>query len=1024
MSLQLIYGPSGSGKSTYLSECILRDIKDGRRCYLLVPDQQEFITEDAYLKLLEPSARRWFEVTSFSRLYRKAANIWGGGAGSLPEAPVRMVLLWNAIRMLKGGLVQYTGAPDSALTSVMFSTLNEFFLSGKTPDQMAACLETLSEDSPLRAKLRDLSMISAFYQESLKDLTGVRHIDPCAFLAEQLAEHNYFEETHVYVDSFTGFTSSQSAVLERILCQADRVTVTVAADSLNSKLQHYAESVRMARRLTRTARNHGIEVESLSLTEDGRHRTASLRYLEKSIWNYSVRPGPDAPDDDGSVRLMACDTIYTEAEATALKIMELVSEGIRFSEIAVTVGQTEAYAGILDATFKKYGIPCFLSSRVDLAVKPISRMLLSALRVAAYNFRKEDLIALGKTGLCGVSRDELDLFANYCEIWDINGPSAFDRVWTMNPDGLSDRLTDRGKQILEAANRVRERLVPPLKELSGRLSQGSHPVTDCCTALYDYMTRMQIQTRIGEIAKREILENRNRDAGDTVRTYDEVCRVLVTLCDVLPEDTVFTLPEFSQALTILLQQTDLGSVPNVFDCVTIGASGHLRVEHIRAMFVLGLNDGELPASVSEKSLLTDSDRKELAAHDLELDSDADILMSRELFGLYRAFSKPSRYLIVSCQTHRPTGEDKNPSIAFRRIQALLPNAELTVVRDADIPEEAGPEPVRSEETEIFRAEADSAPVPSGPVILSSSSARTFETCPYRYFITYEMALTEKARAELSYSLSGTLAHKVLEDLLKDIYVRNRPFPADDAELMDRIRDTMNAALSGFTDSGALSPDRDFFKMHQLYKLTRNTFRMARGVLDELKTTQFRPSFFELYLGVPDNADGLHSPLRLDDGTDVLFKGKIDRVDLLKAPDGTYVRIGDYKTGKVPEPATDRQLWIYLMMLTSPFYTKSLHLPELIPASGCFFGPSQEDGKDLDMKGVYLDRPDVQNALPDTVCKPYSQNDFDQRMNDVRTEILDLAQRIQDGERPATPSKDACTNCPHAGSCPGLCHSST
>ena len=40
------------------------------------------------------------------------------------------------------------------------------------------------------------------------------------------------------------------------------------------------------------------------------------------------------------------------------------------------------------------------------------------------------------------------------------------------------------------------------------------------------------------------------------------------------------------------------------------------------------------------------------------------------------------------------------------------------------------------------------------------------------------------------------------------------------------------------------------------------------------------------------------------------------------------------------------------------------------------------------------------------------------------EHLSDKMRIQDGERPATPSQDACTNCPHAGSCPGLCHSAT
>ena len=55
--LKLIFGASGSGKSTYLEKAVREDVKARKRCYLIVPDQQEFITESSYLHILPPDAR-------------------------------------------------------------------------------------------------------------------------------------------------------------------------------------------------------------------------------------------------------------------------------------------------------------------------------------------------------------------------------------------------------------------------------------------------------------------------------------------------------------------------------------------------------------------------------------------------------------------------------------------------------------------------------------------------------------------------------------------------------------------------------------------------------------------------------------------------------------------------------------------------------------------------------------------------------------------------------------------------------
>ena len=54
--LNLIYGVSGAGKTAFLTERIHADIQAGRRCVLLVPEQQAYISERDFLAVLPQNA--------------------------------------------------------------------------------------------------------------------------------------------------------------------------------------------------------------------------------------------------------------------------------------------------------------------------------------------------------------------------------------------------------------------------------------------------------------------------------------------------------------------------------------------------------------------------------------------------------------------------------------------------------------------------------------------------------------------------------------------------------------------------------------------------------------------------------------------------------------------------------------------------------------------------------------------------------------------------------------------------------
>ena len=59
--LRLILGGAGSGKSYLVSEEIKKDIENGKRVYLIVPEQETVAREREMVFMLPPSAQLSFE---------------------------------------------------------------------------------------------------------------------------------------------------------------------------------------------------------------------------------------------------------------------------------------------------------------------------------------------------------------------------------------------------------------------------------------------------------------------------------------------------------------------------------------------------------------------------------------------------------------------------------------------------------------------------------------------------------------------------------------------------------------------------------------------------------------------------------------------------------------------------------------------------------------------------------------------------------------------------------------------------
>lgn len=1022
--LKLICGPSGSGKTKALVECIRKDIEVGTRCFLLVPEQQAYISERDLPTLLPQNAGLYFEVVNFSGLADDVFRVFGGNTQKSADAGISSLLMWDTLRTLSPLLCQYGKGKtaDGMLTSLMLSTISELRAGGITPNDLERAASEQTVDPRLRGKLSDIALIDATYRAKMEETFGDDPADKLERLAALLEDHTFFADCNIYIDSFTSFTSPEYAIISELLRQSKSVTVTLCADRFSSALPHFEAISQTEKRLAGLATRIGCDVERVLLTEKN-NTPLELNILAQSIWDFSIKEAERTPvpeKEREAVRIVAANNLYEEAEAAALHICELIQGGMRYRDIAVIVRDAEFYRGVLDAAFERYGIPYFLSERTDLASKPLSRLVLCALRAAAHGYRQADVLSLLKTGLCGVEMRDAAMFEEYCETWHISGKRFCEDAWSMNPDGLTTVISDRAREILRAANAVRSTIIPPLLRLSAAL-KASSTVRDFCNALYDYLISVDIPTRLSELASEELALGQRREAAETVRLYTRLTELLTTLCTLLPTTTVNT-DEFIAALSLLFSKTDLGSVPNVQDCVVIGSASMLRVENVRASLLLGLCEGEFPAAVSDDGVFTDDDKQILEGFDLFFSSRTKIRNSEELFYVYRAISKPSKKLFLSTVLQQTDGSARTPSLAFHRACFLLnKNPELFDITELRCTDETV---AHTSDTAVLSAPPATAPA---DLYLSQTNITAFVNCPYMYYLKYVLALREPQDATPSYMDDGTFLHYVFENFLRASVTPDKglriPTEEEIEELADRI---ISQYLSEIFPGGT-----DWLGerlLHQFARLRNLAILTLRDILAELRASSFLPSEFEKGIGKKESDSLPPVTIRLKSGSTVHLTGKIDRIDICENDGHRYMRVVDYKTGEHTfsaedvETGSDIQLVLYLYAYLSAFPTTEAYGAQYLYTTNVKGVPTiQRSGFCLNDEALNRIADQTATAVYTKPLTAVSAEEIALLQATMKNTVSAIAERILAGEAQKTPSESACKRCPARTNCDRAYH---
>ncbi|MBR5601629.1 MAG: exodeoxyribonuclease V subunit gamma, partial [Clostridia bacterium] len=531
----------------------------------------------------------------------------------------------------------------------------------------------MPKEEPLAEKLRDLGSVIGCFEAELEHRFegGEDDLDRLAQLLQGEAAA-LFTHTHIYVDSFTDYTKQELEILRALMRHAPSASFSFSLNDPSDDGIHLASPVATHRLLRRIADELALPVQFVR--PEKRRAQSAKEYLARNIFCMNAEPAPLAMAESPDIAVTLCEDPFAEAEAVTAEIQRLVRAGCRYRDITVVLRDATARSGILDAAMEREGIPFFLSEKTDITTRPLIKLILLALRICQNGWRDEDVVSYLKTGLCGPSADDINLFEEYVNVWHPRGARRYVTPFTRNPDGYDEEPTARGARISEGANRVRAHITPTLLDFFTALDN-AEGATAMCRALYSFLCSLGVAEQLKDEAAAALAAGDRRDAEELSKLYGVVVEALDAIALAL-EDEPLSVAQFAEALRLVFSRTDIGSIPTSADEVTVGSASMLRADHPRFVLILGLNDGEFPRNVSDEGLLSDAEKEHLRAHGLEFPSNRAERASDELFFIYRALCAPREGLHLFYNKSTTAGAACAPSIAISRAKALFPG--LTV----------------------------------------------------------------------------------------------------------------------------------------------------------------------------------------------------------------------------------------------------------------------------------------------------------------------------------------------------------
>lgn len=938
MALQFYFGPSGSGKSKRLHQDVLHMAAKDPDCnfLFLVPDQFTMQTQTDLVKESPGGGIMNIDVLSFGRLTHRIFEETGYGRKPVLDDTGKSLVLRKVASTVKEELPVLSGNLNKiGYIHEIKSAISEFKQYGLSVERVGELAEFSKSRGTLYYKLKDLKTLYQAFDTYVAE-RFITTEDTLALLSRAVHESKIMKNSVVIFDGFTGFTPIQYRLIAELMELSRMVIVSVTLGEGENPYRIMGEqelfylSKKTVRDLQKWAQKRNVrQAEDVYLGKGGLPRfrkSRELAHLEKQLFRYPLKPYEESQKDSiPAIQIREAMSPAGEVRGACILIKKLVLEqNYSYRDIAVVTGELETYGDFFEREAATYDIPVFIDRTRGILLNPFLEYIRSALRIVLQNFSYESVFHYLRSGLADFTMEETDLLENYILATGIKGRKKWGELFTRNAT----------EQINELRARLYGQMTP--------LLQKQETASDYVKALYEFIVAGRIQEKLLTFEEQFRADGEEERAKEYAQIYRLVMELLNQIEGLLKEETM-TLQEFADILDSGFAEIEVGTIPGGVDRVIVGDMERTRLNQVKVLLFLGVNDGNIPRNANKGGIISDIDREFLKDSDIELAPTPRQQMFTQRLYLYMNMTKPSERLYLSYARISSDGKTLRPSYLIDTVKALFPCAyqgnlmegkesvtERIMGKKDALPYVAEELRERAQgraggmtdeeffslcriywEDSAFRGQMEKllqaayehyehkplgamiARMVYGTVLENSvSRLERYAACAYAHFLQYGLNLKEREVFRLENADLGNIYHEVLEVFshrLKEHGYTWLDFPKEEGEQL--LWEALENCAMQYGETILYSSARYQYMIERMYRILKRTIWALK---EQLKSGKFQPEAFEMSFSRVENLDAVN--ITLSEEEKMKLRGRIDRLDTCEDEDHIYVKVIDYKSG--------------------------------------------------------------------------------------------------------------------------------
>lgn len=941
---------------------------------IIVPEQYTVQAEMNYINTTNVCGFINPEILSFNRLAHRIIQETGGRTRVLIDDLGKHMLVKRILVDLEKDLVLLgPSSQETGLVEKIVESIAELKQYEVTPDNLEQIIEIFREDRILYGKLADMSKIYKKFAQDLA-LHYVDQEDLYASMIQQMPYSNFIKNKVVWIDGYFSFTPQMLSIIRTLNKESKEVNLTF--HGVPEWLQQHehplaGQMVRLLKDLEKSG--DPCIIMDVGKTIKNTRKDPAIQFLSE---HFNQLPIESWELDTNAVHIYSASNDDTEIEMVTAQILKLVhTKDFRFNQIFVLCANLEERQDSIKRIFTSQRIPFFLDARRKKIDLPLIRLIPSVLEVVLKNYSYQSMFRFLKTGYSGLTHSDVEALENFVIAKGIRG-FAWKKAFSQKGD----------QDDLERVNSLRKSVMEPFSALEKDL-QSSENVREMTLAVFRWMEICGIDGLV-TTEKKLFLDHDEPEIASLISQLWEKHNDLMDQLVELMGSTSLSVKEYQGLWKTGLDSIDIGVIPTKIDQVMIGTPERSRLSGSKALFLIGINDGVLPALRTDSGMLMSYEKELINKSGYLLGVQGEERAAQEALMVSMALGKPEEFLWLSYSQATLDGEIRRPSTMIDRIKRILPKA----VSTSDISQQPQDEidmlwdphhsflplaislrrlgdgkTVPKHWTSLYKwyvnqkrwsvdmeylkmalyytNQPENLKSPLTEALFgtrytgSVTRLEQYNRCPFAHYVRYGLKPFKKKKQEVLAPDIGMVLHEIMEQIGRKIVSGDMDFRQIEDQTIESISgEVATKVIERYGDSLFESSPR--FR-HQGERIKRIGVESVKTMMYQLQKSGFITVQNEMSFGSPTTG-GKQTPFTIisAEGGVIELEGRIDRVDEWKDETCRYYRIVDYKLGtrkfSYVELMQGLQMQLMVYLMAAKDWAKKNHPDDSVKPAGAYY----------------------------------------------------------------------------------------